>query len=107
MVRNPRTLMVCSLLALATGMALGSRLAPMLAGADAGATPAVERIESWSPWTRSDASADVRHGDSIAVDAQAPAADGPSLPAKAAGLEGDRHPRMPRMSRERMARTGR
>jgi hypothetical protein len=49
----------------------------------------------------------VRHGDSIAVDAQAPAADGPSLPAKAAGLEGDRHPRMPRMSRERMARTGR
>jgi hypothetical protein len=102
MVRNPRTLMVCSLLALATGMALGSRLAPMLA--DAGATPAVERIESWSPWTRSDASADVRHGDSIAVDAQALAVD---RPAEVAGLEGVRHPRMPRMSREQMARTAR
>lgn len=104
MVRNPRTLMVCSLLALATGMALGSRLAP---GPEAVA-PHVQlalddRIEAWAWRPRPAAlSADVPASTAIAVDA---AQAGTSV--ADTGLEGARHPRTPRMSRETMARTAR
>ncbi|WP_133477644.1 hypothetical protein [Cognatilysobacter segetis] len=104
MVRNPRTLMVCSLLALATGMALGSRLAPGAsdAAADGWMTPALaDRLAAWQGhrWARPAVAVDGPAGNAITVDID-------TAP-EAAGLEGGRHPRMPRMSRDTMARAAR
>lgn len=105
MVRNPRTLMVCSLLALATGMALGSWLAPTADGTTAGAAfaPALaDRLAAWQgqAWTRTEAAVDAPPVNAIPVEADA------SVPATG-GIEGERQPRMPRMSRETMARVAR
>jgi hypothetical protein len=107
MVRNPRTLMMCGLLALATGMALGSRIAPTATGLAPAATPAfAQRVAaSGGPWATREAPAYT-----TAAPAPAPAettVDTPLDAATAPGIEGGRQPRMPRMSRETMARPSR
>ena len=105
MVRNPRTLMVCSLLALATGMALGSWLAPSADGTPPRASfaPALaDRLAAWQgqAWTRVDPAVDALRVNAVPVEADAP------TPATG-GIEGERQPRMPRMSRETLARAAR
>ncbi|GAB6195506.1 hypothetical protein [Lysobacter xanthus] len=94
MVRNPRTVMMCGLLVLAMGMALGSRVAP---GPDVTATPAP------GPWLLEQV-----FGSPKSM-RPAPVAATPidvAASADAPGLEGHRHPRGPRSPRdvERLAR---
>lgn len=101
MVRNPRTLMMCSLLAVATGMALGSRMAPTavdMAMGPAAMPRLAGRIEAW-----------LQHDTSVVPPAAAPMVvagqdDGAHVDAT---LEGHRQPRGPRTSREGTARTAR
>ena len=104
MVRNTKALMLCSLLALATGLALGSRLAPVTGDV---ATPPMQPsaraglLDDWNGrvW-RAEPAADAPPSDALPRDALAQASE-------PTGLEGDRQPRMPRMSRETMARPSR
>jgi hypothetical protein len=100
MVRNPRTLMMCSLLALATGLALGSQMAP--SATDAMPSPALvpalaQRLQAW-----------VRPETGMAAPAidpiQSAADDGTT---RDPTLEGARQPRGPRMSREGSVRAPR
>lgn len=95
MVRNPRTLMMCSLLALAMGLALGSQIAPTtanVAAAPAAVPPLAERLEAW-----------VRPQAAVATPSLAPL-EATTDAAPDPTLEGGRQPRMPRMSREALAR---
>jgi len=96
MVRRPRPLMVCSLLALAMALALASRLAP--GGSMVAAMPSRVPVATDVPgWTM--------RGWDAPLPAE-PAASG--APADAAiGLDGHRQPRSPRMSREALERTTR
>jgi hypothetical protein len=102
MVSNPRTVMMCGLLVLAAGAALGSRLAPTARGDAPAAVPA---FAGWNwPWAGHEpvagAAARAAGPTEAAVDTTADAVTAP-------GIEGDRRPRMPRMSRDTMARPSR
>jgi hypothetical protein len=99
MVRNPRTLMMCSLLALATGLALGSQIAPAVVGTPATRMPAfAERLHAWG----------VRQPDTAY--APPPTALPPirdTDPTIDSTLDGGRQPRLPRASRDAQARAPR
>jgi hypothetical protein len=98
MVRNPRTLMMCSLLALATGLALGSQLAPTVAGNSGDRVPAfAERLHAWA--APQPAAAYVPPAAMPALLDTDPTADN--------AAEGGRQPRMPRASRDAQARAPR
>ncbi|TZF88278.1 hypothetical protein [Cognatilysobacter lacus] len=96
MVRNPRTLMMCSLLALATGMALGSWLAP------SGNAVAPTQVPTLLPQLLERLHAGEQSADAMpSRPTEAPA----NLAADAntssdSGLEGNRQPRMPRAPRD-------
>ena len=86
--------MMCSLLALATGLALGSQIAPTATDAAPAVLPALgDRLQAW-----------VRHDAEPALPSTAPTiAAGPEISTDLT-LEGGRAPRMPRTSREALAR---
>lgn len=95
MVRNPRMVMLCGLLAAATGIALGSRIGPVATPEPGLAlfsiAPGLAGLRAWWPRTAQPTPPSV---------ASRSIADGPSL-------EGDRQPRGPRRSHDQLDRTSR
>lgn len=98
MVRNPRMLMMCGLLAAATGLALGSR-PPVPADGPLGSALLAALVPGFGLWAAQDWTAP------RAIDAPASAAAAGDAPAVPIDLEG-RHPRRPRSPRDadRLAR---
>jgi hypothetical protein len=97
MVRNPRTLMMCSLLALATGLALGSQIAPTAVALTPATRPLPALAQRLQAWGRPDTPM-------VAPRALPPLVATDDLDPT---LDGERQPRMPRMSRDALARSPR